>query len=252
MSKMSKQQMKFLAREAEARAIEEEAKRAEFEREMALFEEEQEQFQREHDLQFYNKPCNFDVSQLVKVEKVERKEKQQRISKKNYFDFEDDSRPKQVKLPQFCNCTNSTRCIKPHRKENYINHAIHSLCDKCPNINKPERGCRKNHRENQVQKTEPNMLFDDALNRQTLNLELLKTTFNNIYQKHYDLIRSLNNNVMDIVPDGKLSFGGACFPKDTKALNSFMKTNNVHNQVINAVVEENKKMRDRNTCLWNI
>jgi len=53
-------------------------------------------------------------------------------------------------------------------------------------------------------------------------------------------------------PDGKLSFGGACFPKDTRALNSFMKTNNVHNQVINAVVEENKKMRDRNTCLWNI
>ena len=53
-------------------------------------------------------------------------------------------------------------------------------------------------------------------------------------------------------PDGKLSFGGACFPKDTKALNSFMKTNNIPNQVINAVVEENKKMRDRNTCLWNI
>ncbi len=52
-------------------------------------------------------------------------------------------------------------------------------------------------------------------------------------------------------PDGKLSFGGACFPKDTRALNSFMQNNDIPNQVLNAVVEENKKMRG-NTCLWNI
>jgi UDP-glucose 6-dehydrogenase len=44
--------------------------------------------------------------------------------------------------------------------------------------------------------------------------------------------------------DGKLSFGGACFPKDIQALNSFMKNTNTPCKVITAVVEENKKMRD--------
>jgi nucleotide sugar dehydrogenase len=43
--------------------------------------------------------------------------------------------------------------------------------------------------------------------------------------------------------DGKLSFGGACFPKDINALNQVLKKKNITNTVIQAVVDENKKMR---------
>lgn len=44
-------------------------------------------------------------------------------------------------------------------------------------------------------------------------------------------------------PDGNISFGGKCFPKDTKALNSFLGSNNVANRVLDAVVRENMEMR---------
>jgi nucleotide sugar dehydrogenase len=43
--------------------------------------------------------------------------------------------------------------------------------------------------------------------------------------------------------DGKISFGGACLPKDIQCLNSLLEKNNIDNEVIKAVVEENKKMR---------
>jgi nucleotide sugar dehydrogenase len=44
--------------------------------------------------------------------------------------------------------------------------------------------------------------------------------------------------------DGKLSFGGLCFPKDTRALNSYMERKNINHAVLNAVVEEQIKMRN--------
>jgi UDP-glucose 6-dehydrogenase len=43
--------------------------------------------------------------------------------------------------------------------------------------------------------------------------------------------------------DNNISFGGACFPKDLNALNEFMKSNNVPNQVVNAAIKERNLMR---------
>lgn len=44
-------------------------------------------------------------------------------------------------------------------------------------------------------------------------------------------------------PDGKLGFGGACFPKDTRALNSYMAKKETHHQVLNSIIEECDKVR---------
>lgn len=43
--------------------------------------------------------------------------------------------------------------------------------------------------------------------------------------------------------DGKISFGGACLPKDVQCLNSLLEKYHINNKVIKAVVEENKNMR---------
>lgn len=43
--------------------------------------------------------------------------------------------------------------------------------------------------------------------------------------------------------DGQLSYGGACFPKDTNALNHFMKKMGTPNGIINSCIEERNKMR---------
>ena len=45
-------------------------------------------------------------------------------------------------------------------------------------------------------------------------------------------------------PDGQLGFGGACFPKDTRALRSFLQKYGLPNEVINSVIEENNKVRN--------
>ena len=39
-------------------------------------------------------------------------------------------------------------------------------------------------------------------------------------------------------PDGQLGYGGACFPKDTKALNEYMKQKGSPNRVLNSVIQE--------------
>ena len=39
-------------------------------------------------------------------------------------------------------------------------------------------------------------------------------------------------------PDGSLGYGGACFPKDTKALNEYMKNLESNNKVLQGVIEE--------------
>jgi nucleotide sugar dehydrogenase len=43
--------------------------------------------------------------------------------------------------------------------------------------------------------------------------------------------------------DGKLGYGGACFPKDTKALLEFMNNNNIPSGILKRVVEESEMVR---------
>jgi UDPglucose 6-dehydrogenase len=44
-------------------------------------------------------------------------------------------------------------------------------------------------------------------------------------------------------PDGSISYGGACFPKDTNALSSYMDKLNVPNSVLKSTIEERNSMR---------
>jgi len=44
-------------------------------------------------------------------------------------------------------------------------------------------------------------------------------------------------------PDGELGFGGACFPKDTRALNSYMEKKETEHQVLKSVIEECDRVR---------
>jgi nucleotide sugar dehydrogenase len=55
-------------------------------------------------------------------------------------------------------------------------------------------------------------------------------------------INKMHTNVPG--PDGKLSYGGLCFPKDTNALLQFMKINNSECDVIEATINERNKMRN--------
>ena len=47
-------------------------------------------------------------------------------------------------------------------------------------------------------------------------------------------------------PDGEISYGGLCFPKDTMALNEYMKRNNSINNVLNATIFERNLIREDN------
>jgi len=44
-------------------------------------------------------------------------------------------------------------------------------------------------------------------------------------------------------PDGQLSYGGMCFPKDTNALLSFMKTHRSEHKVLESCIDERNEMR---------
>ena len=44
-------------------------------------------------------------------------------------------------------------------------------------------------------------------------------------------------------PDGKISYGGLCLPKDTNALNRYMIKSNTPNKVLEATIEERNDMR---------
>ena len=56
-----------------------------------------------------------------------------------------------------------------------------------------------------------------------------------------DWINPMHTNIPG--PDGKLGYGGACFPKDTKALNEYMKNHGSENKVLNGVIEECEMIR---------
>ena len=45
-------------------------------------------------------------------------------------------------------------------------------------------------------------------------------------------------------PDGKISYGGLCFPKDTNALNEYMIRESTPNKVLDATIKERNEMRD--------
>lgn len=51
--------------------------------------------------------------------------------------------------------------------------------------------------------------------------------------------------------DGKISYGGYCFPKDTKALNNYMKENKIPNSVLNSTINERDSIRNDSTNILN-
>jgi len=53
-------------------------------------------------------------------------------------------------------------------------------------------------------------------------------------------------------PDGKLSYGGYCFPKDTNALVNLMKKKKTPNRVLRATINERNIMRKDNVNVVNI
>jgi UDPglucose 6-dehydrogenase len=104
--------------------------------------------------------------------------------------------------------------------------------------------------------------------------ELVKLSLNNFYSvkiqfftELYLLCNNLNNNNYDVdfikirdamllnkwinpnhtqIPghDGKLSYGGMCFPKDTNALLNFMKEHTEYYSILEATVTERNKLRN--------
>lgn len=68
----------------------------------------------------------------------------------------------------------------------------------------------------------------------------------------YNLIKKmmLKNNWINQMhttipgPDGSVSYGGFCFPKDTNALNEYMKQLNSENKVLDSCIKERDEMRD--------
>jgi UDP-glucose 6-dehydrogenase len=75
------------------------------------------------------------------------------------------------------------------------------------------------------------------------------TDFNSI--RNMMLLNDQTHESFTNVPghDGQISYGGLCFPKDTNALNEFMKRNDIPNEVLDACVSERNKMRkDHDNC----
>ena len=71
----------------------------------------------------------------------------------------------------------------------------------------------------------------------------LKIDYNEVVEMMLDnrWINPMHTNVPG--PDGEISFGGECFPKDIKALQQVMIKNGVPNEVIGAVIKEREIMR---------
>ena len=70
------------------------------------------------------------------------------------------------------------------------------------------------------------------------------TNFDNIknIMLKNDWINPMHTNVPG--PDGNISYGGLCFPKDTKALNSYLKKYNSDNKVLQSCIDERENMRE--------
>ena len=72
------------------------------------------------------------------------------------------------------------------------------------------------------------------------------TDFDNI--KNLMLKNQWINHMHTNVPgsDGNISYGGLCFPKDTKALNSYMKKYNSNNLILDSSIKERDYLRNDN------
>lgn len=79
-------------------------------------------------------------------------------------------------------------------------------------------------------------------------LYLLTKNNNSNYNKILEMM--LKNNWINAMhtsipgPDGLISYGGACLPKDTNALNKYMEKQNSPNAIISNCIKERNKMRD--------
>lgn len=86
-------------------------------------------------------------------------------------------------------------------------------------------------------------------------LYLLSKSMGTDYNKIRDLmlknkwINPMHTNVPG--PDGLLSYGGYCFPKDTNALCNHMKRINTPHMVLEATINERNSMRDDNINIVN-
>ena len=60
------------------------------------------------------------------------------------------------------------------------------------------------------------------------------------------------NPMHTMVPgtDGKLSYGGTCFPKDTNALNQYLKKKALPHKIIESTINEQKKIRNESIELY--
>lgn len=56
-------------------------------------------------------------------------------------------------------------------------------------------------------------------------------------------INKMHTNVPG--PDGNISYGGACLPKDINAYNQLLVTNNLNNNVVDGVIKERNIIRDK-------
>lgn len=70
-----------------------------------------------------------------------------------------------------------------------------------------------------------------------------KCNFNNVVSLM--LVNNWINPMHTKVPghDGKISYGGSCFPKDTNALNSYFKKYNSPNKVLDSTIKERNRIR---------
>ena len=77
-----------------------------------------------------------------------------------------------------------------------------------------------------------------------LTCNKLNTNYNNVkdLMLKNNWINPMHTNVPG--PDNNISYGGACFPKDTNAICSFMEKNNIPNEVIKATIKERNSMRE--------
>ena len=79
-------------------------------------------------------------------------------------------------------------------------------------------------------------------------LYLLTKSNNSDYNKIVEMM--LKNNWINPMhtkipgPDGKISYGGLCFPKDTNALNKYMEKYNSPNKVLKSCIDERNEMRN--------
>ena len=117
----------------------------------------------------------------------------------------------------------------------------------------------------------PNAKISECLAVESESMKLFCNSFYSVkiqfFNELYLLCNKLNidyNNVKNLMlannwinpmhttipgPDGLLSYGGLCFPKDTNALNELMKKNETPNAVMDATIQERNKMRsDSDNC----